>query len=693
MGCGRIDFDPAGVCEYAGYDGYPLLDVQGLFPGASATGDLDGDGTPEIVTANQDDGSLSLIGFSVADGLMVRAKLPTANSPTAVEIADLDSDGDNDLVVGHVGADVIGVFLGDGLGGFRPMQPVPAAPRPIGVQLADVDRDQDLDVVTRHASSDLVGVLRSNGDGTFEALVQYATQAPSALALSDLDGDGFPELITSSDGYQTVTMMRNRGDGTFDPGVVSTHDYRPESIVSAELTGDGRSDLAILETDGRTLRTLSGLAIGQTSPEVRYPLPGIYASLSAGDFDGDGDIDLVVGGENRVDLLRNDGQGALALERLPTSGGLPTAIEIVDLDGDGLRDLTFAHPFRHRVHVVLNRGPAELARPLDLEVGTVPFGVAIGDLDRDRRSDLVTSTVDGGVVVLRSAGRRAFEEPRSYPLGPLRGAPQLVDVDHDGALEVIVVGDVLHVLRNDGTGTLGPFETYATELEPGPLAAGDLDGDRRVDLVVVNLVPSSVSVFRNAGDGSFLPRVTIPSGASARDVALGDVDGDGDLDVVVSHAGAYGVHRNDGAGAFEPEILTVQNGESMALVDLDGDAVLDLVVADDRLDKIRVSRGFGNATYSAAVEYSTGFAPNDITLADLDRDGDLDIVTANDSSNSVSLFTNDGDATFVRHVEVVMGAVPTAVGVADLDGDGALDVVTSNQRDGTLAVRFATCAP
>ncbi len=190
------------------------------------------------------------------------------------------------------------------------------------------------------------------------------------------------------------------------------------------------------------------------------------------------------------------------------------------------------------------------------------------------------------------------------------------------------------VLRGNGDGTFQPRADVAVGAHPAAVAAGDLDGDGKVDLVVAEHDSGGIRVLRGAGGGAFAAGAVVPTGAGAWRLALADVDGDGKLDAVVAHRvdASVAVLAGRGDGTFGAPTYRVAGvtSSAVAVADLDGNGWPDLIVANAADDDLIVYPATGHGTFAAATTHRAGvMAPHALAVADLDGDGRPDVVVLN----------------------------------------------------------------
>jgi hypothetical protein len=325
-------------------------------------------------------------------------------------------------------------------------------------------------------------------------------------------------------------------------------------------------------------------------------------------------------------------------------------------------------------------------QPTYLEIGGGGGQPALADVDGDGDLDLAAALQDapGLVLLLNSDGR--FDSVRQLDTQlTLRGLIS-IDATGDGRPDLVAADNAgVVVWRNAGNGSFALLRSPA--LIDGPLLAGDLDGDRDLDLVTFSVFSATVGLLVNDGAGHFTAAGGLSGAESVRDVALGDIDGDGALDVWVVDGSrdALLVFRNRGAGGFDPpaSYSATVGAARIVLTDVDRDGRLDAVVA--LADHSALLRNAGDGTllpaaYLIDARFFAGLA------VDLDDDGAAEVLQP--GGNMLVVAHNHGDGSIDELATYLVGYGIGQPVAGDLDADGALDlVVNDGQRDRLVVIR------
>jgi elongation factor P hydroxylase len=283
-------------------------------PFSIAIGDLNGDGKADLATANTGYGwdSVSVL-LNRGDGsFQAKVDYATGGSPRSVAIDDLNGDGKPDLATANSYLDNVSVLLNSGDGSF-PAKRDYRSVVPISIAIGDLNGDGKPDLATANSYLDNVSVLLNSGDGSFPAKRDYRTSlGPNSVAIGDLNADGKPDLATANAGYgshsggiDAVNVLLNKGDGSFR----FTHVYQtgrsPHSVAIGDLNGDRKPDLATANR-GKTVSVLVNRGDGSFQAKLDYAA-GYPNSVAIGDLNGDGEPDLATAGGTVSVLINTPG--------------------------------------------------------------------------------------------------------------------------------------------------------------------------------------------------------------------------------------------------------------------------------------------------------------------------------------------------------------------------------------------------
>jgi len=222
----------------------------------------------------------------------------------------------------------------------------------------------------------------------------------------------------------------------------------------------------------------------------------------------------------------------------------------------------------------------------------------------------------------------------------------------------------------------------------------DLDRDGVRDLVVANLIGSTISLIFGDESGSFTLQENIPSVHKApHAIALGDFDENGLFDFVTANrdSNTIGIFLNDGAGGFlTPSFITTGDGPRwIAVADFNEDNHADLAVTNRGSDDVTILLGDGFGVFTLVGNFHTGDGPVPLVAADFDGDGLIDLAVANDLSDTLVILSGDSTGNFTFLTAIPVGLSPKHISVGDLNQDGISDLVVASLLDGNVTVLIA----
>ena len=643
------------------------------------------------------------------------ATLRGVATPGAGRMVGGDFDGDGKMDFACLNSPTVRIYYGLGEENFSPPTVVSVDENSSALVAADLNGDGRPDLVVDSQQTDQFKVLFSGTGRTFTVGTPLAAgRDPSDIVVGDWNEDGKPDLaIACRQQGQPFCLFLNDGSGNFSPVAPSAGAISADNIAVTDFNQDGHKDLVVDEGHGVRVYYGNGNAAFTFGPGLAAR--GQVDKIVAGDLNGDGYPDLVV---NPGSLI-NDGAGGLSL--ISRDFGYP--FEVVDQNLDGKLDV-IGRNNSSQATLSLGTGAGDFGVATALDVGELPFSMAVSDFDLDGVPDCLFSS-DAGVS-LASGNRSSFYLPTpvasrlnaaSLVIGDVNGdgrvdlvqaalnrlqvqlalpgggfedpvatvvagsAVRLADVNEDGLLDIVLSAEVR---LNQGGGVFGPPTALSVGNQPGALTVGDFSGDGHLDVVVANRAGASVSLLTGNGLGAFTAGTPLTGFQVPSAVCLTDLNNDGRLDLVVADYTKLTAYAGSAAGFTTSVSLNLPQESStrcLAAADLNKDGYQDLVCGNQDIG----SSGdllvyFGNSSGSLPVPrvLSTQSTAG-VAIADINNDGNLDIITAGGSSRVHAIYLGDGAGAFRRIPDVTTGNsrdTPSSVVVHDFNNDSKLDLAS-----------------
>jgi hypothetical protein len=341
---------------------------------------------------------------------------PTAPYPQSVAVGDFNGDGKLDMAVPvySIGTPVtdVNIFLGNGNGTFKAGPAFPLTGQNVNnVAVGDFNGDGKLDLVISMPDAGEIQVLLGNGDGSFTPLAPISVpNGVFKVGTGDFNGDGKIDLVVTA--YE-VTVLLGNGDGTFTakPSIPITGGAA--STVVGDFNGDGIADLAVADNGSEfapsSVTILLGKGDGTFTQVPESPATGIEPlAITAGDFNGDGILDLAVTNQNdgnpipgTVTILIGKGNGFFRpAAESPVTGPVPYSVAVADFNGDGKLDLAVANAGSNTITILLGKGDGTFASPVSPATGINPVFAAVGDFNGDGVPDLAAACNTANLVTV-----------------------------------------------------------------------------------------------------------------------------------------------------------------------------------------------------------------------------------------------------------------------------------------------------
>jgi hypothetical protein len=643
---------------------------------------------------------------------------------TSFVAADFNADANLDIICSD-GT----VLLGNGDGTFRMGAPVSLPPGSSNLSTADFNGDGHPDLLVVNGFN--LTVLLGNGDGTFKpSMNTYIGAAPAELAIGDLNGDGKSDLVALIANQEMVFL--SKGDGTFSTG--ASYAVAAVQIMLGDFNGDHKLDLVVLNVPGQTwsLSVLLGNGDGTfQSPKTTLAPPGMTLGV-AGDFNGDGKLDLVLeissngprsnNPTSQISTLLGNGDGTFqtAVGLLDLGPNPLGGIVAADVDGDGKLDLVVADPiFFAEVLIGNGDGTFTIGSAYGLNLGGP--GIVAGDFNNDGKTDVATSNSillgngdrtfqaqpatlvnlghstnvaaadfngDGFedlayvtyasspvVLIFLGDGTGAFRSAFTYTV-PRSFALAVSDVNLDGKLDLVLTPPLsagIIVLLGNGDGSFqSPISSTqcTVNLQSVPLAIGDFNGDHKPDIAMIS--GDSLTVCLGKGDGTFVQSQVYFAGTQTNALAIADFNNDGKPDIVVASSAGLALFLGNGDGTFQgASYITTSPTNDLETAELTSDGNADLITTG------LVYRGNGNGTFQVLSQPQV--SPG--AVADINGDGKPDLVVGSNYYDALDVLLGNGDGTFGNGIQIESWAAGysygTWVAVADFNRDGQPDVLVA----------------
>jgi len=730
----------------------------GMMPAGIVIADFNGDGKADLAVTNENDGTVSVL---LGDGMGNFSPAPgppdtVGANPIGIAAADFNGDGVPDLATANEFANSASILLGGTVisgqilnvpvigsgmhmiqstytpnqgfytGSLSNMVSVAAMLLPTTTTVtSSVNPSQLNQQVTFTAT------VTSSGGGMPTGTVNFTDNGAALCTAVPLGNGGQAQCTTSAltagmhaiaavySGDQNfassqgnLNQMVNQASGTTTTLTVAPNPATAGQVVTltATVTSNGEPVPVGMLSFLRGNQVLATVQMVQTAGQSTATLktrfgPGVFqltAHYNANDFfqaSQSGPQQLTVTGtESTITTLTDQANGTNWNFTATVFGfGFPAATGMASFT-----DLT----------TQANLGSAGLAGPgmstfqpqQTYQVGEDPINIAVSDFNGDGIPDLAVTNSDGTentVSVLLGNGNGTFQPQQTYPVGLQPEGIAVADFNGDGIPDLAITNQsdsTVSVLLGNGNGTFQPQQTYPTGANPNGIAVADFNGDGVADLAVANLFGNTVSVLLGNGNGTFQPQQTDGVGANPVGVAVADFNGDGIPDLAVTNESdnTVSVLLGNGDGTFQPQQTYPVGLQPFGIAagDFKGDGIADLVIVNEcgndpncqSAGTVSVLLGNGDGTFQPQQTYPVGLQPFGVAVADFNGDGIPDLAITNEGDITVGVLLGNGNGTFQPQQTYQVGQVPLGIAAADLNGDGVPDVAVVNTVDTTVGV-------
>ncbi len=343
----------------------PLATGMGNFADSIAVGDFNRDGKLDVAISYLQDNDVRILFGNGAGSFSAGATYAVGSQPYWVASADLNGDGYPDLVTANTNVNgtngTVSVLLNNKNGTFASAATYNVGKQPYQVAIGDVNGDGYPDLAVTDNGANTVTILMGSKTGTFT--VSAATLAtcanPYGVAIGDFKHNGFPSVAVTcySSAATGLEVFPNNGNGTFGSPFMTATNANPTSLVVGDFNRDGKLDIVVGNATANNVSFFAGngnntFGVNQTSPSLNFP-----DSIVAGDFNGDGILDIagVAPNFNAIEVTLGVGDGTFGTFQQRAAGQFtaktqPWALAAGDFNGDGQLDIVTANTY-HQVNI------------------------------------------------------------------------------------------------------------------------------------------------------------------------------------------------------------------------------------------------------------------------------------------------------------------------------------------------------
>ena len=713
-------------------------------PNALSVADLNNDRKLDIVVTNIFGNTASVLlndGTNGNASFQSQATFAVGAQPYDVVVADVDGDGKPDLITANYGGNSVSVLRGNGMGSFGVQQIAPVGERPVAVSVADVNGDQHLDLVTTNRRDGTLSILLNDG-GTFTlSQTLDAGVQPVSTAVTNVNGDGRPSIITVNYSNSTPRVLL-ASTSSFNPATPGNATESLNNTALVDLTRDGIRDSVILDASGDVLfrQGLAGsdgafvppviLNANRRARDLTVVNTGSGLSVATADSSFDPVLSAAANQFLYTVSLYAVSAGSVTRTTAFSSMLLPTRIVAADLTGDGRDDLVVANSLDNSIQVSFQQPNHSFSAPLTLTTGEAPSNLVLVDVNGDGLRDIVaTDQASGDVSVFLNDISHSFSTRLRYragnglfgldTTGPAPVVASLLqsvslaagDFTGHGFNDLVVVNRGTHsfsVLSNNGRGgfdnsslslTTSTSDGFDINNQPGAVVAGDFNRDTHLDLAVLMEDTGQLWIYTGAGNGTFDHTFTISVGDQATGLSVIPGSSDGLLDLLVGNGFGDVLHlASRGDGTFQIR----GNRVSLSVVpDLFGSGQAGVLVGNQQGNMVTVqaanSGGTGFDTV-ATLGNASQLAPGDVQWSLLARGATIpDAIVVSTGGNAVIVYhttaITNGVPIFAPDPRTYfVGSAPASVTVADLNSDSIPDMLVANKGSNDVSVLFGSYA-
>ena len=592
--------------------------------------DMDMDGDEDLFFLADDDTSLYVLENIGLGNFMPERKLmhfSIFSQNDKLKFLDSDKDGDIDLLYKSRSANTqISYF--ENQGNWNLAQQKTYADLTHGFNhfhLKDFDNDSNLDILITATNQEFISLFTNTGQNNFvrKRTVSDVLGDVNNVISADINNDGAVDLVALSVATSSLVWLEN---GKNVPKIIDLKIASPSSICLADLNSDGNVDVVIGNSSNPTLGWYPNDGNGNFAPFQAIDSDNSrYSILSSGDFNKDGNIDLLSynpGSDNKIYWYENQNEGSnfIKKELFSEFGALQSIrnISIEDVTGNGFLDIVFEEDNNifggnSMLRCIENSGQGFLPVK-ELIFGSIVGDYALSDIDNDGDQDVAIARLEGGLTSTTSV-MQVFKNNGYFPLDSLNRVsfedvdslvPSIsemfsVDIDNDNDEDLLLMSSNLGVIyfsENKDSGLFSADNTYRLPVNLNRYFKTnlvDVDNDNDFDLIRASTNMGRISRFLNEKE-----RISVIAGRVFLDQNENNIFDAEDIGLKTSidhkesnhvfytnSSGSYKIFVENPSGTHTLEVMTpkIYNCENKGFLNVDNGQPNNGVVQFDNIDK------------------------------------------------------------------------------------------------------------
>ncbi|HXU27115.1 MAG TPA: T9SS type A sorting domain-containing protein [Bacteroidia bacterium] len=424
----------------------------GTQPTAIVSADFNNDVKMDIATTNKTSNNVSVLNGNGTGGFSAPVNFSVGAQPVAITAADFNSDSNVDLFSANFLQNSFSVLNGNGTGGFAAAKNYSSKMGPSNLINGHFNNDANVDIAVVNYNSSTLSVLFGDGAGNFSAptINKITANSVGAINSADFNEDGLSDIVL---GNINVNVYLNTGNGIFSTPNTYTTTYNTSFIDIADFNNDNHKDLAVLASSYFYILLGHGDGTFTVSSTTYLGSSGVPKGVVADDFNADGKPDVAItltgSSSGYVSIRLGDGAGNVGSPNNYTAGQYGMVIRSGDFDGDGNRDLVQIDIIANTVDVFIGNGTGNFYPGVYYNYtsspGSFPYSgtLNVADINKDGKTDIICTntgiqSISSGyypnvktITVLLSNGT-GFYPYTTFTVGENPGAVISDDFNNDG---------------------------------------------------------------------------------------------------------------------------------------------------------------------------------------------------------------------------------------------------------------------